>query len=77
MIGKMETDPTKISTIFNKKIVSLGPKIDEQIPPGKLHYSEYLKDIRINNRFLLRPALSNEIYDIILALDFQQVTRLK
>ena len=66
--GKMETDPTKISNIFNKKIVSLGPKIDEQIPPGKLHYSEYLKDTRIHNRFLLRPASSNEIYDIILAL---------
>ena len=35
--GKIETDPTKISNIFNKKFVSLGPKIDEQIPPGKLH----------------------------------------
>ena len=66
--GKIETDPTKISNIFNKTFVSLGPKIDEQIPPGKLHYSEYLKDIRINNRFILRPATSNEIYDIILAL---------
>ena len=70
--GKIETDPTKISNIFNKKFVSLGPKIDEQIPPGKLHYSEYLKDIRINNRFILRPATSNEIYDIILALDLNK-----
>ena len=50
----------------------MGPKIDEQIPPGKLHYSEYLKDIRINNRFILRPATSNEIYDIILALDLNK-----
>ena len=50
----------------------MGPKIDEQIPPGKLHCSEYLKDIRINNRFILRPATSNEIYDIILALDLNK-----
>ena len=70
--GKIETDPTKISNIFNKTFVSLGPKIDEQIPPGKLHYSEYLKDIRINNRFILRPATSNEMYDIILALDLNK-----
>ena len=34
--GKIETDPTKISNIFNKTFVSLGPKIDKQIPPGKL-----------------------------------------
>ena len=68
----METDPTKISNVFNNKFVSLGPKIDEQIPPGKLHYSEYLKDIGINNRFLLRPASSNEIYDIILALNLNK-----
>ena len=50
----------------------MGPKIDEQIPPGKLHNSEYLKDIRVNNRFILRPATSNEIYDIILALDLNK-----
>ena len=43
MIMEVETDPNKISNIFNKKFVSLGPKIDEQIPPGKLHYSDYLK----------------------------------
>ena len=54
--GKLETDPLAISNIFNKKFVSMGPMIDEKIAPGKLHYSEYLKDIRINNTFFLRPA---------------------
>ena len=34
--GKMEIDPTKISNIFNRKFVSLGQQIDEQIPPVKV-----------------------------------------
>ena len=64
----METDPTKISSIFNEKFVSMGPGIDEKIALGKLHYSDYLKDIRINNTFFLRPATYKESYDIILHL---------
>ena len=61
--GKMETDPTKINNIFNEKFVSMGPEIDEKIAPGKLHYSDYLKDITINNTFFLRPATYKETYD--------------
>ena len=70
--GKLETDPIAISNIFNKKIVSMGPKIDEKISQGKLHYSDYLKDIRINNTFFLRPATYKETSDIILHLDLNK-----
>ena len=37
MNGKLETDPIAISNIFNKKIVSMGPKINEKLVQGKLH----------------------------------------
>ena len=61
--GKLETDPIAISNIFNKKLVSMGPKIDE---------SDYLKDIRINNTFFLGPATYKETSDIILHLDLNK-----
>ena len=70
--GKLETDPLTISNIFNKKFVSMGPMIDEKITPGKLHYSDYLKDIRINNTFFLRPATYKETSNIILHLDLNK-----
>ena len=50
----------------------MGPKIDEKIAQGKLHYSDYLKDIRINNTFFLRPATYKETSDIILHLDLNK-----
>ena len=65
MNGKLETDPIAISIIFNKKIVSMGPKINEKLAQGKLHYSDYLKDIRINNTFFLRPTTYKETSDIL------------
>ena len=65
----METDPTIIINIFNKTFVSMGLKILEKIPTGKLHYSDYLKDIRINNTFYLRPATYIETSDNIIHLD--------
>ena len=47
----------------------MGPKIDEKIAQGKLHYSDFLKDIRINNTFFLRPATYKKTSDIILHLE--------
>ena len=70
--GKLETDPLTISNIFNKKFVSMGPMIDEKIAPGKLHYSDYLKDTRINNTFFLLPATYKETSNIILHLDLNK-----
>ena len=50
----------------------MGPEVDKKIAPGKLHNSDYLKDIRINNTFFLRPATYKETYDIILHLDLNK-----
>ena len=68
----MLTDPTEISNHFNKTFVSMGTKIDGKIPLGKFHYTEYLKNIRINKSFFLRPAKPAEIYDIILSFDLNK-----
>ena len=46
--------------------------IDEKIAPGKFHYSEYLKDIRINNTFFLRPATYKGTSNIKLHLDLNK-----
>ena len=70
--GNMLTDPTEISNHFNKTFVSMGSNIDGKIPPGKLHYTDYLRNIRINKSFFLRPAKPKEIFDIILSFDLNK-----
>ena len=34
----------------------MGQKIDAKISAGKYHYTKYLKNIRINKTFFLRPV---------------------
>ena len=68
----MITDPIEICNHFNQNFVSMGQKIDAKISAGKYHYTKYLKNIRINKTFFLRPVKLKEIYDIILSLDLNK-----
>ena len=47
----------------------MGPNIDKRIPSAKTHYNEYMKNIKVNNSFFLKPANSTEIKEIIRSLD--------
>ena len=70
--GSLITDPIEICNHFNQNFVSMGQKIDAKISVGKYHYTKYLKNIRINKTFFLRPVKLKEIYDIILSLDLNK-----
>ena len=70
--GELITDSTKICETFNKNFVSMGPNIVKRIPSAKTHYNEYMKNIKVNNSFFLKPANSTEIKEIILSLDINK-----
>ena len=70
--GGLITEPTKFCETFNKNFVSMGPNIDKRIPSAKTHYNEYMKNIKVNNSFFLKPANSTEIKEIIHSLDINK-----
>ena len=72
--GKDITDPYKISNIFNKYFVNIGPEIDKSIAKSKHDFSKYLQEIHCNKTFFLTPTTRNEIYDIINSLDNNKAT---
>ena len=72
--GNDTTDPYKISNIFNKYFVNIGPDIDKSIPKSNHNFSEYLHEIHCNKTFFLVPTTSNEIFDIINKLDDNKAT---
>ena len=72
--GKDTTDPYKISNIFNKYFVNIGPDIDKTIPKSNHDFSDYLHEIHCNKTFFLVPTTRNEISDIINKFDNNKAT---
>ena len=48
--------------VSHKNFVSMGPNIDKRIPSAKTHYNEYMKNIKVNNKFFLKPTNSTGIF---------------
>ena len=72
--GKDTTDPYKISNIFNKYFVNIGPDIDKTIPKSNYDFSDYLQEIHCNKTFFLVPTTCNEILNIINKFDNNKAT---
>ena len=68
----METEPIKISNSFNKYFANVGPSIENKIPTSQYIYSDYLKDLRINHSYYLKPATYDEVAELILSLDINK-----
>ena len=67
--GFSVTDSIKIADCLNNYFVNVSPNIDNNICTSKNNYFDYLKNIRVNNSFYLRPATYEEVCDIIQSLD--------
>ena len=70
--GSYVSDPTKISNLFNKFYVNIGPSIDSNIPQPNHSYREYLRNIKINKNFFLFPTSPAEVFNIIISLDMNK-----
>ena len=70
--GKTITDPTEIVKCFNNYFVNVGPNVENKIPTSNIPYTEYLKEVNVNNSFYLRPVHTYEIADIIDSLDLKK-----
>ena len=65
--GFSVTDLIKITACRNNYFVDVGPNIDNNI--STIKFLNYLKNIRANNSFYLRPAPYEEACDIIRSLE--------
>ena len=52
--------------------MNVGCNVANKIPHGNISYTHYLKQIRINKSFYLRPATIDEIHNIISAIDLNK-----
>ena len=51
---------------------NVGPSIENKIPSSQYIYTDYLKDVRINHSFYLKPATYLEVAEIIQSLDINK-----
>ena len=70
--GKNISDPKKITELFNKYFVNIGPNIDSKIPKAHKHLREYMRTIKVNKTFFLTATTPQEIYDIISTFDIKK-----
>ena len=70
--GKNIYDPKKITELFNKYFVNVGPNIDSKIPKAHKHFREYMRKIKVNKTFFLTATTPQEVYDIISAFDMKK-----
>ena len=66
------TDPIIIVNSFNEYFANVGPSIENKISVSRYIYSDYLKDVRINHSFYLKPATYDEVAEIIQSLDINK-----
>ena len=53
---------------FNKFFVNIGNTIEEKIPPGNIHFSNFLKNDS-NSIFAIQPVDEKEVQNMILQLN--------
>ena len=70
--GEVITNPLKIVNCFNEYFVNVGCNVENKIPHSNISYTHYLKQIRINKSFYLRPATIDEIHNITNAIDLNK-----
>ena len=68
----MITDPIEISNHFNLNLSLWAQKLIQKFLPRNNITQEYLKNLRTNKTFFLRPVKQKEIYDNILSLDLNK-----
>ena len=56
---------------FNDFFVNIGNKVEEKIPPGSTHFSDYLRKDH-NHRFLIRPVDDEEVESMISQLNISK-----
>ena len=66
------TVPIIIANSFNEYFANVGPSIENKIPSSQYIYTDYLKDVRINHSFYLKPATYLEIAEMIQSLDINK-----
>ena len=66
------TDPIIIANSFNEYSANVGPSIENKMPSSQYIYTDYLKDVRINHSFYLKPATYVEVAEIIQSLDINK-----
>ena len=70
--GSLVTDPIIIANSFNEYFANVGPSIENKISVSRYIYSDYLKDVGINHSFYLKPAMYDEVAEIIQSLDINK-----
>ena len=70
--GKNVCDPNKIAELLNKYFASVGNNIGKKIPRSLKHFKDFMTKIKVNKTFFLKACTSQEIFDIILALDLKK-----
>ena len=68
--GKEISNHADIANGFCDFFTNVGPKLSNQIPPSRYHYSQYLNNLKFssNSNIYLVPTDGNEINDIIRSL---------
>ena len=57
---------------FNEYFANVGSSIENKISVSQYIYSDYLKDVRINHSFYIKPAMYDEVAEIIQSLDINK-----
>ena len=66
--GNVSSEPTKISSIFNKYFINVANSITETIPKSQKSAVNYLRN-KISTSIFLSPVTHKEIEDLISTLD--------
>ena len=69
--GESHTDSVDMAKSFNDFFVNIGNTIEEKIPPGNVHFSNFLKKDN-NTVFLLQPVDEKEVKSMILQLNISK-----
>ena len=51
--GKNKSDPKKITDLYNKYFVNVGPNIDSKIPKAHKYFREFMRKLKFDKTFFL------------------------
>ena len=69
--NKSHTNSADMAKSFNDFFVNIGNTIEEKIPPGEIHFSNFLKKEN-NDIFFLQPVDEKEVKSMILQLNISK-----